>query len=164
MLTRDRRERGAVTAAQDCMSNGMAERSDAGRATPAEFTRRVETVARYQAAMTRSLRATSAGWEILMRGDEAMRTSDRLRTEVRKQLDAARLVSERLATARAALREEVTRYVRALKQEGLPPERVLVAVKGVVLASDANGLPLRDLEQLAADASQWSIDAYYAAA
>jgi hypothetical protein len=65
--------------------------------------------------------------------------------------------------ARAALRLAVERYARDLRREGVPPERMIVAVKGVVKRATAAPHPLPDAEQLVPDLVQWSIAAYFSA-
>jgi hypothetical protein len=65
--------------------------------------------------------------------------------------------------ARAALRQAVERYARDLRREGVPPERMIVAVKGVVKRATAAPQSLPDAEHLVPDLVQWSIAAYFSA-
>jgi hypothetical protein len=67
------------------------------------------------------------------------------------------------AAARATLRQAVERYARDLRRQGVPPERMIVAVKGVVKRATASAHPLPEPEYLIPDLVQWSIAAYFAA-
>ena len=65
--------------------------------------------------------------------------------------------------ARSALRQAVEGYARDLRREGVPPERMIVAVKSVVKRATAAPYPLPDAEHLVPDLVQWSIAAYFSA-
>jgi hypothetical protein len=71
-----------------------------------------------------------------------------------------RTVQQSLA-ARAQLRASVTAYVRCLRAEQLPPERVLVLVKSAVRDDTPPELDVADARELMEDVVRWSIEAYY---
>ncbi len=80
---------------------------------------------------------------------------------------AASSASTREASAalRAQLHDAVDSYVRLLRREDVPPERMLVLVKAIVHES-APTLRARDgapAHAIADDVVRWSIEAYYAA-
>ena len=70
---------------------------------------------------------------------------------------------EEEAAARVALRQAVEHYARDLRRQGVPPERMIVAVKGVVKRATASAHPLPEPEYLIPDLVQWSITAYFSA-
>ena len=64
------------------------------------------------------------------------------------------------SSADGMLRDAICDFVRDLKAEGAPPERVLVTVKDVIAAADSG----RDTEQQRRFVQQvitWCIEAYY---
>ena len=65
--------------------------------------------------------------------------------------------------AKAELRVAVERYARDLRRQGVPPERMIVAVKGVVRRAAAAPHALPEPEHLIPDLVQWSVAAYFAA-
>jgi hypothetical protein len=65
--------------------------------------------------------------------------------------------------ARAEARAAVTAYVVRLRGEGLPPQRVLVALKAVARDASPPDLEMLDQRALIEDVVRWSIAAYYAA-
>jgi hypothetical protein len=65
---------------------------------------------------------------------------------------------------RAELRAAVTAYVRHLRREGEPPQRMLVLVKDAVGDSLPTQLDQTDRRALLADVVRWSIAAYYRSA
>lgn len=74
---------------------------------------------------------------------------------------------EHAALHRAAVRNAVGDFVRLMRDAGLPPERVLVAVKRQLTLSvtvETPGAPSIDASQLETDASLWAIKAYFEAA
>ena len=68
------------------------------------------------------------------------------------------------ATLRAELRDSVTAYVRHLRDDGVPPERMLVLVKSALRESTPLELDALEARALMEDVVRWSVDAYYAAA
>ncbi len=68
------------------------------------------------------------------------------------------------AALRAQLRASVTAYVHHLKADGLPPERMLILVKSVVLDASPAALDVDDARRLMDDVVRWSVEAYYDAA
>lgn len=65
---------------------------------------------------------------------------------------------------RAQLRASVTAYVRHLKHDGLPPERMLVQVKSAVRDATPPELDHDAAKRLMEDVVRWSVEAYYHAA
>ena len=65
---------------------------------------------------------------------------------------------------RAELRTSVTAYVRHLRDEGVPPERMLVLVKSTLRESTPADLDALEARALMEDVVRWSVDAYYEAA
>jgi hypothetical protein len=74
-----------------------------------------------------------------------------------------RVLQESLAL-REQLRASVTAYVRHLKADGLPAERVLVFVKSAVREGAAPELDPAEVRALMEDVVRWSVEAYYPAA
>jgi hypothetical protein len=64
----------------------------------------------------------------------------------------------------AQLHVSVTAYVRSLRDDGTPPERMVVLVKTAVQEVAAAELDAIDGRSLMEDVVRWSIDAYYDAA
>jgi hypothetical protein len=60
------------------------------------------------------------------------------------------------------LRASVTGYVGALRADGVPAERVVVAVKGIVREATPPRLDVHDARALMDEVVRWSIEAYYA--
>lgn len=63
---------------------------------------------------------------------------------------------------REALRDSVRAYARQLRAEAVPPQRMLVLVKGEVAAAAPGACDGDDRRTLLEDVVRWSIDAYYA--
>jgi hypothetical protein len=63
---------------------------------------------------------------------------------------------------RAQLRASVTAYVRRLRAERVPPQRMLVLVKSVVREGAPTELEAIDARDLMSAVVRWSIEAYYA--
>jgi hypothetical protein len=71
------------------------------------------------------------------------------------------------AVHRAGVEYNVREYVHSLRDEGMAPEEVLVAVKrrlAVVVTAAAPDAPTFEASRLAADMGTWAISAYYDAA
>ena len=116
-----------------------------GRARRAEVR---QTLERARAAIRASLDAHAHGQTVLTRAAALREDADRARQE-----SAAR---------RTELREAVRAYVRDLRDEGQPPQRMLVLVKSAV--RDSTPLrtePLEARQELTADVVRWSVEAYY---
>ena len=80
---------------------------------------------------------------------------------------ALRDAREAAARHRAAVRSAVGEFVRLMRDAGLPPETVLVAVKKrltLSITAATPGAPEPDASQLESDASLWAIKAYFEAA
>ena len=92
------------------------------------------------------------------RADRAIERHDAARAR-----DDARREREAESTARLALRRAVERYARDLRRAGVPPERMIVAVKSVVRRAAVHRSPLPEPEHLIPDLVQWSVAAYFAA-
>lgn len=92
------------------------------------------------------------------RADRALERYDDARAR-----DAARREREAESAARAALRRAVERYARDLREAGVPPERMIVAVKSLVRRAAVARDPLTEPERLIPDLVQWSVAAYFAA-
>jgi hypothetical protein len=86
-------------------------------------------------------------------------TGDHVRNTLRRA-PAAILVSVAL---RAELRASVTAYVRRLRADGEPPQRMLVLVKETLADAFPSELDPTERRVLQADVIRWSIDAYYQA-
>lgn len=74
---------------------------------------------------------------------------------------------ERAVLQRAAVREAVGDFVRLMRDAGLPPEIVLVAVKRrliLTVSAEHPPAPTLDATLMESDASAWAIKAYYEAA
>jgi hypothetical protein len=100
----------------------------------------------------------AAVWETLDASDAIRRTA------VLERLRAAR---EAAAFHRSGIELGVRDYVHSLRHEGLPPEKVLVAVKGSldrVVTPTAPDAPRLDAAALAEDVSRWAIAALFDAA
>jgi hypothetical protein len=125
----------------------------------AALARHREAVVRHQALVDEWL----AGWTERQR-QRAEREEARVARGAARAADLeARAAREAAARDRAALREEVTRFVRRLKAGGAPPERALVTVKGLVADVTRSATPaLREVGALTAEVVRWSIDAYCA--
>jgi hypothetical protein len=87
--------------------------------------------------------------------------------QLRKRLSEAKLpMSE---ADRAALRRHVFDYVEELKGLGWPPERVIVAVKGIAREAGIrqsssilrNDLAISDADRLLLDVVGWCIEKYF---
>lgn len=109
---------------------------------------------RVSAAADGRERSTSAG-------DRANRALERV--EDARTRDAALREREAEGSARTALRRAVERYARELRRSGVPPERMIVAVKSVVRRAAIAPDPLPEPEHLIPDLVQWSVAAYFAA-
>ena len=71
------------------------------------------------------------------------------------------------AVHRAGVEHNVREYVHSLRDEGMAPERVLVAVKRrlvVAVTDSAPDAPTFEASRLAADVGAWAISAYFDAA
>ena len=78
-------------------------------------------------------------------------------------VSGARRQRQDSAALRAELRASVEVYVRSLRSGGLPAERVVVLVKGVVRDATPDGVDVGDARDLLDDVVRWSIEVYYAA-
>jgi hypothetical protein len=76
---------------------------------------------------------------------------------------SAELVRASLAL-RAELRASITAYVRHLRADGVPAERMVVLVKTTVRDAVPPELDAFEARELMEDVVRWSIDAYYQAA
>jgi hypothetical protein len=77
--------------------------------------------------------------------------------EAQRATDASRRI-------RAELRESVVAYVRDLRAQGVPSERMLVLVKVAVREATPPELDAYEARALMEDVVRWSVDAYYHAA
>jgi hypothetical protein len=83
--------------------------------------------------------------------------------DVARSTDLRRDAGAAEAAARASLRQAVERYARDLRRQGVPPERMIIAVKEVVKRATASPQPPPEPEYLIPDLVQWSIAAYFSA-
>jgi hypothetical protein len=116
----------------------------------------VESTARYGVAVAAAAAAVARARALAARSEEIRAESRVLRAEREAALAECR-------RTQAELREAVIAYTRALRGAGVPPERTLDMVKGV-LRAEAGGP--RGTSELAADiddAVEWCLQAYYAA-
>ena len=108
------------------------------------------TIARARAAIRASRERTALSRSVLTRSAELA------------------VASERTMQASLGLREQlratVVAYVRQLKADGLPPERVLVLVKAAVLEATPPEFERGEARALMEEAVRWSVEAYYEAA
>jgi hypothetical protein len=84
-----------------------------------------------------------------------------------QDLERWREEREAAAVHRAGVECNVRDYVHSLRDEGMAPEAVLVAVKrrlAVVVTRAAPDAPTFEAHQLATDVGTWAISAYYDAA
>ncbi|HEX6059550.1 MAG TPA: hypothetical protein VFZ11_11100 [Gemmatimonadaceae bacterium] len=94
-------------------------------------------------------------------GDDGDRARARLEgARSREAADRERAAED---AAKAELRVAVERYARDLRRQGVPPERMIVAVKGVVRRAAAAPHALPEPEHLIPELVQWSVAAYFAA-
>ena len=147
------------------------DRSPASEVPPA-ITDALDALVRHRAAAARHDAAMHETFEALFpvsadrarsalaadRADRAIERHDGARAR-----DDARREREAEGTARLALRRAVERYARDLRRSGVPPERMIVAVKSVVRRAAADRSPLPEPEHLIPDLVQWSVAAYFAA-
>nr|ASV46937.1 hypothetical protein [uncultured bacterium] len=109
-----------------------------------------ETVARARAAARVARERTAHSREVLARADAVA--------------DASERAVEASLALRAQLRASVTAYVRHLRADGAPPERMLVLVKAAVSESAPPELDPVEAHALMEDVVRWSVEAYYHAA
>jgi hypothetical protein len=64
---------------------------------------------------------------------------------------------------RDKLRDTVTAIAGLERAKGVPPEKVLMLLKGLVLDADAEKLDVCEVRSLTDDIVRWGIEAYYAA-
>ncbi len=147
------------------------DRSPASEVPPA-ITDALDALARHRAAAARHDEAMHETFVALFsvsadraRSAGAAERADRVidRHEGARARDDARREREAEGTARLALRRAVERYARDLRQAGVPPERMIVAVKSVVRRAAVDRSPLPEPEHLIPDLVQWSVAAYFAA-
>lgn len=79
-------------------------------------------------------------------------------------LDARDASHAELAAARGQLCDAVGMLAVRLRRDGLPPQRMLVAVKDAVRAAAPTADEVLAAREVMGDAVRWGIDAYYAAA
>lgn len=87
-----------------------------------------------------------------------------LRARAAEVADASREAVRRSVESRTQLRESVAAYVRHLRADGLPSERVVVLVKSAVWESTPSGLEVVEARTLMQDVVRWTVEAYYHAA
>lgn len=140
---------------------------------PVAIAEALDALARHRAASARHDDALRRAFETRVRtsadgverpmhaGDRASRALERF--EDARTRDAAMREREAEGTARAVLRRAVERYARDLRRAGVPPERMIVAVKSVVRRAAVAPDPLPEPEHLIPDIVQWCVAAYFAA-
>ena len=64
---------------------------------------------------------------------------------------------------RDKLRDTVAAIAGLERARGVPPEKVLMLLKGLVIDADAERLDAGDVRSLTNDVVRWGIEAYYAA-
>ena len=64
---------------------------------------------------------------------------------------------------RDKLRDTVTAIAGLERAKGVPPEKVLMLLKGLVIDADAEKLDAGEARSLTDDVVRWGIEAYYAA-
>jgi hypothetical protein len=106
--------------------------------------------------------------ETLGRAREAIRASRERTAQSRSVLaraesliDASEPAVRESHALRAQLQTSVTAYVRRLRADGLPSERMLVQVKSVVRDATPPELDVDEARELMEDVVRWSVEAYY---
>jgi hypothetical protein len=112
---------------------------------------------RVRATLERARAAIRASRERALRSRAALGRAERLADESQRIMDAS-------AALRDQLRAAVTAYVRDLRDDGLPSERVVVLVKSAIREATPPELDPSEARQLMADAVRWTVEAYYEAA
>jgi hypothetical protein len=79
-------------------------------------------------------------------------------------VDASATTVQASQALRAELRAAVTAYVRYLRVDGVPPERMLVLVKSAIREAAPPELDAHEARDLVEDVVRWSVEAYYHAA
>jgi len=115
---------------------------------------------RFQQAQARfeALRSTVQETQAMITEQQATRTRD---------LEHWRDARAAAAVHRAGVEYNVREYVHSLRDEGMPPEEVLIAVKRrlVVAVTDSTpDAPVFESSRLATDVGTWTITAYFDAA
>jgi hypothetical protein len=106
-----------------------------------------ETLQRVRAAIVASRGLTAQSREALARSEVLADTSARA-------LHLSRALQ-------GQLRASVAAYVRQLKSEGLPSERMLIEVKAAVREATPPELDVVEARELMEDVVRWSVEAYY---
>ena len=113
---------------------------------------RAEALERVRAAIAAACARQAQSRSLLVQAAELVGAARRARQE------SETLRSEQ----RARLRTTVATCVGALRAEGMPAERVVVMVKGVVREATPPELDAHDARDLMDEVVRWSIEAYYA--
>jgi hypothetical protein len=129
------------------------------------YNRQARLAAQYRGAVERFERARES-FETLRAG---VSTTHEATLAVKHAVELERLRSARESTAfhRTGVQLAVREYVHSLRDQGITPERVLVAVKGRLLhavTAHAPDAPRLESVQLAEDVSRWAIAALFDAA
>jgi len=129
------------------------------------YNRHARLAAQYRVAVERFERARE-NFENLRAG---VSVTHEAASAVKHAIELERLRSARETTAqhRTGVQVAVRAYVHSLRDEGISPERVLVAVKGRLMhavTAAAPDAPRLEAIQLAEDVSRWAIAALFEAA
>ncbi|HUQ84232.1 MAG TPA: hypothetical protein VM076_23980 [Gemmatimonadaceae bacterium] len=114
------------------------------------------TRAHVRRALDKARATLSAAQERVARSHRALASSER-RLIVEPSTPTAPIA----ASSRAELRASVTAYARRLRNDGLPPERVLVEVKTAVHETVSPTLGSSEVADLVDNVVRWTVDAYY---
>ncbi|PYP79516.1 MAG: hypothetical protein DMD35_08100 [Gemmatimonadetes bacterium] len=122
---------------------------------------------RYRRSMERFNQAQSRFESVRWMVEETRATVGAQQAARAETLERMRVARVAMAEHRASIESCVRDYVHALRDEGLTPEKVLVAVKGRLthaVTEEAPDAPVFEAQRLAVDVLTWTIDAYYDAA
>jgi hypothetical protein len=126
------------------------------------FNRHARQAAQYRGAIERFERARDA-FERTRAGTAQAHDAAQIAIQG-AELERLRTARELTAYHRTAVERAVRLYVRSLKDEGMPPERVLVTVKhrlAHAVKADAPDAPRLEAIQLAEAVSGWTIAALF---
>ena len=122
---------------------------------------------RYRRSLERFQGAQARFESLLSTVQETWATVAEHRAARARDLERWREARAAMAAHRAGVEQHVREYVRLLRDEGMPPEAVLVAVKrrlSIVVTDTAPDAPTFEASQLATDVGAWAIAAYFDAA
>jgi hypothetical protein len=129
------------------------------------YNRHARLAAQYRNAVERFARARESFESIRAGVSVTQETASAVKRAV--ELERLRAARETTAHHRTGVEHAVRAYVMSLRDQGISPERVLVAVKGRLsdaVTATAPDAPRLEAIQLAEDVSRWAIAALFDAA